>query len=85
MSCFCPAGATRTGKTPIGADPLTRSRSFTRFQRWTAKLRRRHLRASLPEQREGELLLLEPAASLRSQGWTRDLSLDLDELHDSRL
>ncbi|MCT0214272.1 MULTISPECIES: hypothetical protein [unclassified Synechococcus] len=48
-------------------------------------MRRRHLRASLPEQREGELLLLEPAASLRSQGWTRDLSLDLDELHDSRL
>jgi len=80
MSRFVPVIAARTTRPPIGADPLTRSRSFTRFQRWTAKLRRRHLRASLPPQREGELQLLQPAGSLRLQSWSRDLSLDLDEL-----
>ena len=59
---------------------MTRSRSFTRFQRWTAKLRRRHLRAALPEQREGELLMLQPAGALRLQDWNRDQVHDLDEL-----
>ena len=34
---------------------MTRSRSFHRFHRWTAKLRRRSLRSALAEHREGEL------------------------------
>ena len=61
---------------------MNRSRSFTRFQRWTAKLRRRHLRAALPGEREGELLLLQPAGALRLEARQRDHVIDLDELQE---
>ncbi|WP_255087059.1 hypothetical protein [Synechococcus sp. Tobar12-5m-g] len=44
-------------------------------------MRRRHLRASLPPQREGNLLMLQPAGALRLQAWNRDQVHDLDELH----
>jgi hypothetical protein len=39
---------------------MTRSRAFNRFHRWTAKVRRRHLKAWLPESREAEPI--EPVA-----------------------
>lgn len=51
---------------------MTRSRAFNRFSRWTAKLRRRHLRAALPLPREGELALLKPTSALRTRAWQRD-------------
>jgi hypothetical protein len=51
---------------------MTRSRSFHRFHRWTAKLRRRALRQALPEPREGELQALHPVAELRCRAWQRD-------------
>ena len=33
---------------------MTRSRALNRFHRWTAKVRRRYLKAWLPEGRQGE-------------------------------
>ena len=62
---------------------MTRSRSFHRFHRWTAKLRRRALRSALPEPREGELQADLPAAAMRCREWQRDQLQDLidsDEL-----
>lgn len=61
---------------------MTRSRAFNRFSRWTAKLRRRQLRSSLPEPREGELALLKPTTALRARAWQRD---QLRELSDPAL
>jgi hypothetical protein len=58
---------------------MTRSRAFHRFNRWTAKLRRRHLRSALPEPREGERALLKPGADLRKHGWMQDQLADLTE------
>jgi hypothetical protein len=58
---------------------MTRSRAFNRFSRWTAKLRRRHLRAALPEPREGELALLKPTSTLRTRAWQRDQLRELIE------
>jgi hypothetical protein len=56
---------------------MTRSRSFHRFHRWTAKLRRRALRNALPEPREGELQATHPAAEVRRREWQRDQLADL--------
>ncbi|MFN6343613.1 MAG: hypothetical protein ACK4V5_03440 [Cyanobium sp.] len=58
---------------------MTRSRSFHRFHRWTAKLRRRALRNALPEPREGELQADLPAAAVRCREWQRDQLHDLIE------
>ena len=59
---------------------MTRSRSFHRFHRWTAKLRRRALRSALPEPREGELQPTHPVAEVRRREWQRD---QLDDLVDT--
>ena len=61
----------------------TRTRAFHRFHRWTAKLRRRHLRAWLPEEpREGEALTPRRAADLRLQARQQGELRDLDWLGD---
>ena len=64
---------------------MTRSRSFHRFHRWTAKLRRRSLRQALPEPREGELQANCPAAEVRRREWQRDQLHDLVEAEDLEL
>jgi hypothetical protein len=56
---------------------MTRSRSFHRFHRWTAKLRRRALRQALPEPREGELQPTHPITLVREREWSRDQLEDL--------
>ncbi|MFM8259498.1 MAG: hypothetical protein ACKN83_06695 [Vulcanococcus sp.] len=56
---------------------MTRSRSFHRFHRWTAKLRRRALRNALPEPREGELQPTHPVSEVRCREWQRDQLADL--------
>jgi hypothetical protein len=56
---------------------MTRSRSFHRFHRWTAKLRRRSLRNALPEPREGELQPIHPVSEVRRREWQRDQLADL--------
>ena len=61
---------------------MTRSRSFHRFHRWTAKLRRRSLRSALPEPREGELQSIHPVSEVRCREWQRDQLLDLIENED---
>ena len=58
---------------------MTRSRSFHRFHRWTAKLRRRALRNALPEPREGELQPTNPVNDVRLREWQRDQLADLAE------
>ena len=58
---------------------MTRSRSFHRFHRWTAKLRRRALRQALPEPREGELQPTHPIAMVREREWQRDQLNELIE------
>ncbi len=58
---------------------MTRSRSFHRFHRWTAKLRRRALRNALPEPREGELQPTHPVSEVRRREWQRS---QLDDLTD---
>ena len=58
---------------------MTRSRSFHRFHRWTAKLRRRALRQALPEPREGELQPTCPVSEVRCREWQRDQLHDLVE------
>jgi hypothetical protein len=58
---------------------MTRSRSFHRFHRWTAKLRRRALRQALPEPREGELQPTLPVSEVRNREWQRDQLHDLAE------
>ena len=58
---------------------MTRSRSFHRFHRWTAKLRRRALRQALPEPREGELQATHPVSEVRCREWQRDQLHDLVE------
>ena len=58
---------------------MTRSRSFHRFHRWTAKLRRRALRQALPEPREGELQPTHPMSEVRCREWQRDQLHDLVE------
>ena len=61
---------------------MTRSRSFHRLHRWTAKLRRRSLRRALPEPREGELQAIHPISEVRCREWQRDQLLDLIENED---
>jgi hypothetical protein len=61
---------------------MTRSRSFHRFHRWTAKLRRRSLRSALPEPREGELQPTHPVAELRRGLWQRDQLHDLLDVEE---
>ena len=58
---------------------MTRSRSFRRFHRWTAKLRRRSLRSALPEPREGELQPTHSVSEVRCKEWQRDQLQDLIE------
>ncbi|MEB3264257.1 MAG: hypothetical protein ACKO5F_02600 [Synechococcus sp.] len=66
---------------------MSRSRAFNRFHRWTAKVRRHHLRAALPESREGEPLAPCPGSELRRRAYQADQlhelqigELDLQEL-----
>jgi hypothetical protein len=61
---------------------MTRTRAFHRFHRWTAKLRRRHLSAWLPEPREGEPQAIGRAADLRLQARQQGELRDLDWLGD---
>jgi len=63
---------------------MTKSRAFNRFHRWTAKMRRRHLKAWLPEHREGEPLTEVRGADLRKRGWHTDQLHELETL-DSNL
>jgi hypothetical protein len=58
---------------------MTRTRAFHRFNRWTAKLRRRSLRNAIPEPREGELQATHPVAEIRCREWQRDQLHDLIE------
>ena len=64
---------------------MTKSRAFNRFHRWTAKVRRRHLKACLPEPREGQPILDRPGAALRQRTWQDDqrdeLEQELPQLH----
>ena len=55
---------------------MSKSRAFNRFHRWTAKMRRRHLKTWLPEPREGEPVADVRGADLRSRAW------QLDQLHE---
>jgi hypothetical protein len=55
---------------------MTKSRAFNRFHRWTAKMRRRHLKTWLPEPREGEPVADVRGADLRRRAW------QLDQLHE---
>ena len=55
---------------------MTRTRACHRFHRWTAKLRRRHLRAWLPEPEEGTPLAAACGADLRLK------ARQLEQLHD---
>jgi hypothetical protein len=64
---------------------MTRSRSFHRFHRWTAKLRRRALRQALPEPREGQLQPTYPITEVREREWQRDQLHDLIEEEDLEL
>jgi len=64
---------------------MTRSRSFHRFHRWTAKLRRRALRQALPEPREGQLQPTYPITEVREREWQRDQLHDLIEEEDLKL
>ena len=57
---------------------MTRTRAFHRFHRWTAKLRRRHLRAWLPEPAEGTPVAPARGADLRLQGPLDDLDGHVD-------
>jgi hypothetical protein len=59
---------------------MTKSRAFNRFHRWTAKMRRRHLKAWLPEQREGEPIAEARGADLRKRGWQSDQMHELETL-----
>ena len=59
---------------------MTKSRAFNRFQRFTAKVRRRHLKAWLPEQREGEPLAESRGADLRKRGWHTEQMHELETL-----
>ena len=63
---------------------MTRTRAFHRFHRWTAKLRRRHLRAWLPEPAEGTPLAAARGADLRLEArQAEQLHDDLDWLGDA--
>jgi hypothetical protein len=46
---------------------MTRTRAFHRFHRWTARLRRRHLRAWLPGPRETDPITPCRGADLRQR------------------
>ena len=63
---------------------MTKSRAFNRFHRWTAKIRRRHLKAWLPDHREGEPLAEARGSDLRKRGWHTDQMHELETL-DSNL
>lgn len=57
---------------------MTKSRAFNRFHRWTAKLRRRHLKSWLPEPREGEPIADVRGADLRKRAWQADQLHELE-------
>ena len=63
---------------------MTRTRAFHRFHRWTAKLRRRHLRAWLPATKDATPVAAVRGADLRLQARQTDqLHEDLDWLGDA--
>jgi hypothetical protein len=62
---------------------MTRTRAFHRFHRWTARLRRRHLRAWLPEPRETERVNHGCAVDLRQRARVWGELRDLDWLGDA--
>ena len=63
---------------------MTRTRAFHRFHRWTAKLRRHHLRAWLPEPPEGAPVADARGADLRLKArHAEQLHDDLDWLGDA--
>jgi len=55
---------------------MTRTRAFHRFHRWTAKMRRRHRRAWLPEPPEALPAVAARGADLRLK------ARQLEQLHD---
>ena len=57
---------------------MTKSRAFNRFHRWTAKVRRRHLKAWLPEPREGEPIAELPCSARRQQARQNDQLQELE-------
>ena len=58
---------------------MTTSRAFNRFHRWTAKLRRRHLKAWLPQPREGQPIAEQPCWMLRQRAWEADQLHELEQ------
>ncbi|QEY31154.1 hypothetical protein EVJ50_01705 [Synechococcus sp. RSCCF101] len=64
---------------------MTRSRALNRFHRWTAKVRRRHLRSALPEEKLWHLPeppKMKSGDELRRLAWQRD---QLSQLEDPAL
>lgn len=58
---------------------MSRSRAFNRFHRWTAKVRRRHLKAWLPEGHEAEAALEMAGSDRRQEAALRDALRDLND------
>lgn len=58
---------------------MSRSRAFNRFHRWTAKVRRRHLKSWLPDSHEADAALTMEAEGRRQEAVLRDA---LKELND---
>lgn len=58
---------------------MSRSRAFNRFHRWTAKVRRRHLKTWLPEGHEVEASLSPAGGGRRQNAVLRDALRDLNE------
>lgn len=58
---------------------MSRSRAFNRFHRWTAKVRRRHLKAWLPEGHEAEASLSPAGGDRRQNAVLRDAMRDLND------
>ena len=56
---------------------MSRSRAFNRFHRWTAKVRRRHLKAWLPDHQELEATAAVTGGDRRQQAALRDALQDL--------
>lgn len=58
---------------------MSRSRAFNRFHRWTAKVRRRHLKAWRPEGHEGEAVLAMAGNDRRQDAALRDALRELND------
>ena len=58
---------------------MTRSRAFNRFHRWTAKVRRRHLKDWLPEGHDGEMTLAAKGSDRRQEAALRDALREIQD------